>query len=591
MTLAGILWLVGMGLIFIAEQIIGTGTARWVVDALGLIVVIGSFALRARGLSAQDPSIKRGTLFGLAAAGLATASLVAYALSTSDITNSLGLIDESADRWMGVWSVLTPIVFVLGALPMFSLDMVLSANPTVLPRGSERRAALSGLSAGLAIALIFPANFLANHYNVDWDTAYFRTATPGDGTRSLVAGLSQQVDVYLFFPTGNDVLAELRPYFDELEASSGGMVKVSVHDQALDLALAEELKLQDNGWVVFKEQGEPVKFKLRLEVDKARRDLRQLDSLVQKNLLRATRGQRVAYTISGHGEASQRGSGSGDWRKLSQLRRVLQSQSYRLEDLGLVDGLADQVPADADLLILAAPTEALTAEETQSINTWMQAGGQLLVLVDAESDPLEGLLSPLGLRREPGRIADDEKSYPGASKYLIVTDRYGTHSIVGDLNKANQPVVLPAPVGLSELPDVQTKRTALLRTFGSAYADLNANGRQDADEKSKAHTLAYAVQGGPPDAPWRAVVVGNLGFTSDAALKSGWVTGPRMLIESTRWLAGDEDFSGETSSEEDVRIDHSPDGQRWWFWGTIFAVPLIVLGGGFAWVTGRRRLA
>jgi hypothetical protein len=590
MTLAGVLWFIGMGLVFVAEQIVGDGIARWVLDAAGALLVLGSLGLRARRLQAPDASVRQGALFGLIAASVATASLLTYALSTADAATALGLTDTTAGRWTGVFSALTPIVLVLGALPMIALDLVLSANPTALPRNGARRAALSGATAALAISLIFPLNYLANHYATEWDTAYFRTTRPGDATRNLVGSLSKKVDVYLFFPAANDVLEELRPYFREIEAASGGMLQVSVRDQALDAALAEELKLQENGWVVFREEGEPVKFKLRLELDKAKRDLKQLDSLVHKNLLKATRGQRVAYMVVGHGEASHRTTEGGDWRKLAQVRKALQALSYRVDDLGLVQGLAEQVPADADLVILPGPTEPLTPEEIGSLTRWLDAGGQLLVLVDARSDALEGLLGHLGLRRESGAIADPKNRYPGQSPYLILTNRYGTHSIVSAFTKFEQPIVLPGPVGLVEIPEVQTRRTPLLRTFGSAFADTNGNGRQDPDEPAKVHTLAYAVEGGPEGGGWRAVAIGNVGFASDAAVASSWVVGPQLLVESTRWLAGDEDLMGETSSEEDVRIDHSPQGQRWWFWGTIFAVPLLVLGGGSAWVFGRRRL-
>jgi hypothetical protein len=590
MTLPGILWLVGMGFVFVGEQIVGDGFGRWALDAVGTLLAVGSLALRAQPLPNSDASLQRGRMIGLVAGIVASASLLLYALSTSEITSAIGLFDEAAERWQGVWASLAPIVLLIGALPMLSMDALVAANPTILPRGSVQKAWMSGLTAALAISLVFPLNYLANHYNKEWDTAYFRTSRPGEATRNLVASLTRPVEVSLFFPTGNDVLEELRPYFREVEDVSGGMLRVSVRDQALDVALAEELKIQDNGWVVFREEGEAVKFKLRLEKDKAKRDLKQLDSLVHKNLLKATRGQRVAYWVVGHGEATHRTTEGGDWRKLAQVRKVLQNQSYRIEDLGLIQGLAEQVPSDADLVILAAPTDPLAQEEVQSLKTWLAGGGRMLVLVDSRSDALTPLLSHLGLERQPGAIADPKNRYPGQSPYLIVTNRYGTHSIVGTFNKADQPVVLPAPVGLEEISQVATKRTPLLRTFGTAYADANADGRQGEDEVAKVHNLAYAIEGGTTEAPWRAVVIGNLGFASDAAVNQGWLVGPQILIESTRWLAGDEDLGGDTASEEDVKIDHSPKGQRWWFWGTIIAVPILVLVAGMSWIFARRRM-
>jgi hypothetical protein len=587
MTLSGILWLLGMGLIFVGEQIIGEGTTRWAVDGVGLAVVLGSMALRLRNGSAADAGVRSGGLLALIFSAVATSSLLLYLLGTDDMVLVLGLADEARSRWQGVLGVLTPIVLIVGAMPMFFLDLVLSSNPVILPRGAARKAMYSGLGAALAIALVFPVNYLANHYNTEWDTAYFRTARPGDATRNLVSTLTKPVQVYLFFPAGNDVLEEMRPYFDELQADSDGLLLVDVKDQALDLGLAEELKLQDNGWVVLEEEGEPVKFKMRLEKDRAKRDLKRFDELFQKNLLKATRGQRVAYMITGHGEASHR-TKDNDWRKLADLRKDLQNQSYKLDDLGVLQGLADGIPDDAELLILAAPMTPLLPEEVATIDAWVKDGGQLLLMTDAGSDRLTDLLDKFGLERIEGPVTDPQRKLRNMPGHFILTDRYGTHPAVDTLSKAKSPVLLPQPVGFVET-DADMKHTVLLRTYGTAFSDANKDGRQDENEVAKVHNLAYAIEGGEGATAWRVIVIGSISFVSDQSYDLGWRTSPFLVIDSVRWLAGEESLIGETESEEDVKIVHTPEDQRWWFWGTILAVPVLVLLTGIIRVIRRRR--
>ncbi|HEX2881342.1 MAG TPA: hypothetical protein VHO25_17560, partial [Polyangiaceae bacterium] len=46
------------------------------------------------------------------------------------------------------------------------------------------------------------------------------------------------------------------------------------------------------------------------------------------------------------------------------------------------------------------------------------------------------------------------------------------------------------------------------------------------------------------------------------------------------WLGGEESFTGEVNTEEDVRIEHSQQKDLAWFYGTIFGVPGLVLAGG-----------
>lgn len=599
MTLPGILWIVGMLFVFVGEQVLGTGISRWTVDGIGLLLVLGGIGLRARGLSTPDPSVRQAGLFGLGFAALSASALLLHALGSDEVTALLGFSDDGIVRWQGVFGVLTPVVLLVGALPMFFLDLVLSGNPVVLPRDAARRAMISGLFASLAISLAFPVNYLATQLDdVELDTSYFRTAKPGPATRAMLQGLTEPLDVYLFFPSGNEVLEEIRGYTRDAEAAApAGLLNVEVHDQATSIGLAEELKLQDNGWVVFRraateEGGSPtvVKFKMREEMNRAKRDLRRFDSLFQKNLLKATRGTRTAYFVTGHDEASQRVR-DNDWRKLSKLRKDLKEQSYKLDDVGLAEGLAEKVPEDAEVLILASPMQPLLPEEVASITTWLEQGGELLVMVDSQSDELDELLGWLGLEVTPGPIADPKRRLRGQSPYLVVADRYGTHPSVSALSKRRQPLLLPGPVALTETDGGNGKQTVLVRTYGTAFSDVNKNGRMDEQESTRVLNLAYAVEGGDGENAWRAVVIGNQGFVSDQAYTYGWRMGGDLVVDALRWLEGEEELVGETESEEDVKIDHSPEGQAWYFWGTIFAVPLLVLGAALTRFLIRRRMA
>lgn len=600
MTVAGILWLVGMALVFVGEQIIGDGMARWSVSGIGALLVVASIGLRARRLTSPDRSIKTAVIQSMIMGAVGGASLLTYALATDDVALNLGLDDAGLLRWQGVFSTLTPVLLVIGAVPMLFLDLVLSQNPVMLPRDAARRALVSGLFSALAICLVFPVNYLASHLDdYEVDTSYFKTAEAGEATEAMVSQLTDPITVYLFFPAGNEVLQELEPYFRDLEAAAApGMLTVEVHDQALSAGLAEQLSLRDNGWVVLEQQTDDetssrnssVKFKMREELRRAKRDLKRFDSLFQKNLLKATRGTRLAYTTVGHGEATHR-ERENDWRKLSKFRAEMKAQSYKFEDLGLAEGLAESVPADADTLIIAAPKEALLPEEVEAITSWLEEGGELMVMVDSQSDGLDGLLGWLGLERIPGPIQDPEKRIRGASPYLVITDRYGTHPATETLSKLRRAIVFPGPVGLRDKDGGHGKKTVLVRTYGTAFADVNSSGKLDEGEQKQVHNLAYAIEGGEGDTAWRAVVIGNQAFVSDQAFSQGWLTGPLLTVDSMRWLAGEEETVGETESEEDVKIDHSPGGSAWWFWGTIFAVPLLVLGGGTARFMIRRRMS
>ena len=56
----------------------------------------------------------------------------------------------------------------------------------------------------------------------------------------------------------------------------------------------------------------------------------------------------------------------------------------------------------------------------------------------------------------------------------------------------------------------------------------------------------------------------------------------QLIADSIAWLAEDEALGGTVESEEDVKIEHSKEGQGWMFYGTAFIVPLglLTLGAG-----------
>jgi hypothetical protein len=57
-----------------------------------------------------------------------------------------------------------------------------------------------------------------------------------------------------------------------------------------------------------------------------------------------------------------------------------------------------------------------------------------------------------------------------------------------------------------------------------------------------------------------------------------------------RWLGGEESFAGSLSSTEDVRIEHTKQGDQIWFYATIIGAPLLVLGLGLLITRSARRI-
>jgi hypothetical protein len=592
--------LLGMGLLilFIGERVFGEGALRVPVSGLGMLISLGAVGIRGWSWSVSTGGRREGHQLGLIWSTVAVGSLFLYGLTLSPVTGALGLTDESLTHWNGVWRSVFPIVTLLGMLPTLRMDQILGSHPTVMPAGAARAAQIQGITAALAVALMFPVNYLAKQHDKEWDVAYFRTTRAGEATRAIVSQLTEPMEITLFFPAGNDVANEVRPYFDDLASISGGRLTVKVVDQAFDPKLAEDLKVRENGEIVIKQGDSTEKFKLDTKLDRAKKDLRKLDSTVQKHLIKVTRGARTVYFVSGHGEANWRDN-DDPLRKIQAFKKdVLEGQNFKVKTLSLADGLSSQVPDDASLVIVAAPKQPLLPEEVQSLEAYFDKGGALFVMVDPNGDPMTDLMTHLGVKAGTAPLANAEAhgrvTGGPADNYFVATNKYGSHPSVKTLSRNSQvfPMILPYVVSVEKAADTQNKVTTLIRTLANTWADENKNYVADQGEIKKVFDVAEAVTKevgeGENKKEARAIVIGNVGFLADGPL-TNLQAHAVFAMDGVKWVNHDEDIAGEVENEEDVKVQHTREEDWMWFLTAIVAVPAVVLGAGVLFIRLRRR--
>ena len=147
-----------------------------------------------------------------------------------------------------VLQVVWPALLMLGLVPAIAMEMSLfsmRAAPTV-EIWRVRFAARSARIVVLAVIAFAGFNFAATKWNRKVDLSYFKTTEVGTSTQNILKNMTKPVRFVLFFPTGNDVLEQVRTYTDELTKVTD-KVTVEVADQALDTELAKKLKVRANG--------------------------------------------------------------------------------------------------------------------------------------------------------------------------------------------------------------------------------------------------------------------------------------------------------------------------------------------------------
>jgi len=644
----------GLVAVFLGERVVGhLPTAHKLLTGAGAlaVLVVAAWRVMAFAQAAADRRpVDRVLLLG--ALGC-VAALLLYFLGAYKLVGAMGSPDHP--RLRPALGALWPIVLAVSLLPTIFAQLHDTAgrfgrDPSAGEQNVETyrivEAASSGLTIALAGAFLFLAAWIAAERDHKVDVSYFRTSSPGGATRAIVEHTGgEPIRVLLFFPEVNEVKDEVRGYFDSLAGATGRLV-VESHDRTLEAKLAEDCRVQKEGTIVIIrgercKKGEKVEsVTLGTEIAEARTKLRSLDEEVQKALMKVARAQKTAYLTVGHGEVNDRGGEPPDPEGLSSaavFKQLLGGANYRVKDLGLKDGLGQDIPGDADIVVVFGPRKPLLDEELAALDRYAARGGSLLILLDPAGEASLGPLEKrLGVTFDRTPLADDKqyvrRRMNDSDRRLIVTNQFSSHASVTSLgrSRADSAIVLVNTGSLADVPTAPgvpvPKKTYVVRSLTSTFNDPNDNyGFDTGAEKRVSWNLAAAIEGpappaepvnkpppdpaqargqdaGPADAKDKGTRAGvkvtphgmrALVFADADLLTDGLLGRVRLNYDLAgdviKWLGGEEQYSGETQSEKDVAIEHTKSQDVAWFYSTIVGAPVLVLACGLLVVARRRK--
>jgi hypothetical protein len=278
--------------------------------------------------------------------------------------------------------------------------------------------------------------------------------------------------------------------------------------------------------------------------------------------------------------------GTEDWKSM------LAELGITTRNLGVGQGLGNEIPGDATAVAILGPREKFLPEEARTLAHWVEGGGHVLVFADPDEDSgLDPLFSSLGLKLLPGVVTSESnhfvRDHTKADNAVIFTNRFSAHPTATTASRLSSRIasVFVRGVAIDKTetqPDGRTT-TFTVRSLPGAWRDLDGDyDYDDGPEKKEPLNLVSVTTVRPgrggQDGEGRAVLVGDADFATDQVLRNpGNVT---LVVDILRWLVGEGEIPGPAESEEDVRIEHTRDEDVIWFYGAVFLVPAIVLGGG-----------
>lgn len=597
-------------LVFIGERVVTTDAMRYAYSGVGLLLAVGTTALR-YALAANGGVERRGAerALALASAG-GVLALALYFTGTDRGRALLGIADakpETRARIEGALSVGWVSLLLISLVPLVLGELALAPmRRAALIEARRVRAALaSGLV--LAFALVYSAlfTFAAGELDAKVDFSYFRTSRPSESTRNVAASATEAIQVKAFFPQLNEVGTEVSGYLRELAAAAPNL-KIEEHDRLLVPAVAKDAKVTSDGVIVLVRGPARETLSIGADMKTSAAKLKTLDGDFQKALLKVLREAHVAYLTVGHGEISEsKPEAAAEGRTGKWIRAFVESQNYTVKDLGLTQGLGTDVPADATLVAVLGPTQALLPEEIATLQRYADRGGHLLLGLDPEPKAdLSPLAEIVGLTWSPTLLANDKvmvsRRHNNSDRGILVADRFSSHASVSTLsrNSTRMPILFLGASSLDKKDGGDFKIDFAVKSRPETFDDRNGNFEfdQSAGEKRNAYNLAAAVSRTlPPTAAvkgkeppeMRAFVMADVDAFTDVVLSHE--PNKFFVADVVRWLGGEESFSGAITNTEDVRIEHTKQKDVIWFYATILGAPAAVLGVGLVLELRRQR--
>ena len=457
---------------------------------------------------------------------------------------------------------------------------------------STRYGALAFVSLVVVVGLLAGLNYLASKYNRRWDLSSSKEFSLSDQTKRVIGSLKEPLHIYVF-----DQTSAMQPYRDRLGEYEylSKQVQVEYIDPDKDPAFTKKYQVQTAGTIV-------VEYQKRVE----RVTTGGGEQEITNAIIKAVQGkQRKMYFLTGHGEKDP---GSADERTgYNGAAAELGRDNITTATLALAQQ-AD-VPADADAIAIAGPTNDYLPGEIDKLRKYLNKGGKALILLDppdtATSPPLTNLIAFAGewgfdvqnnvvvdlLGRVPGRGAGDPviANYPGHP----ITEHFRFYTMfplaravapAKNAQRTPQPLLLSSEQswGESDLKALPERRPV---SFDAADRKGPVElGAALAIPAPDAPAPPPPTPGKPADTPPRAetriVVLGDSDFASNDAL--AFQGNSNFFANIVNWLAEQENLIAiRPKAPDDRRVTLTEDQLRLVTWLALVIVPGAVFAAGF----------
>lgn len=287
------------------------------------------------------------------------------------------------------------------------------------------------------------------------------------------------------------------------------------------------------------------------------------------------------YILSGHGEEELS----------SDMTDMIKGDNMESESLSLLS--LDAVPEDAALVLINAPSADLGEDETEVLLSYLQGGGNVVLLTDyIEEGKMTNLLrvtQAMGLTVENGIVIEGDRNMRVSRYPHYILPSLTSHEITEALIEGGYYILTPIAQPIAETTDSTAEITWLLTTSDAAYAklaamDMKTTEKEDGDTDGPFHVGAISENEGK--LVW---------FTSASMLDTNvdyTVAGgnSNLLLNAFNWMAGQEEsISIRAKTMEEERLTVPASSASFWSVVMIGVIPAVLICAGVVIYVRRKR--
>lgn len=462
-----------------------------------------------------------------------------------------------------------------------------SAKQFLLGGTSKQGTYAAGITA-VVIAIVVILNLIVGQLPTDWkefDISGNQLYTISDTSKDYLASLTRDVEV-IVLAEPDKVDSRITKFLDKYSALSDHITVTDIDPVSNPSALNQYNASENSLVVVCKDTGKQavISFSDIIVYDfssyyytgnysESSFDAEgQLTSAVDRVVRDST---SKVYTLEGHGETSLSTSASDLIAKANLL-----TGSVNLLSSG-------SVPSDCSLLICCAPIKDLADDEYSMLQSYLEGGGDLFLLIDSSDlSNFNKLLAEYGMTMVDGMIADASNYYRSA--YNILPVYSSSNDITSGISQDSLTLITNAHGMTLGTPARDTiTASAFLSTSDNGYAVVG-------DDKTKGTYVLGATAtepiDGDSDNTTRLTVV-TASSLIDSSITDSFSNVSNLDIFINAVTAGIKDVSNISIPAKSLQVTYNTVKHAGlWSFLFILLIPLGVLGGGFAFWLRRRKL-